>query len=924
MTQNSRAYLAIALLTAMLAAAGCGGPDTASLVASAKSYLEKSDTKAAIIQLRNARQQAPDNAEVRFLLGKAFLDNGEAPAAESELRKALDLKYSPDAVLPLIAQSLVVQGEFRKLSSEFANPAVTNARARAAIATTVAIAAMVQGDIKEAQRALGAAHAADPGYPRAHVVRAQLAIRGRDAQAAHAALDAALAAAPNDPEASVLKAELVRAQGRADEAIDRLEKAAAANPASMQLRFALVSMLVSNFKAEKAEPILAAMKKDSPTDFRTVYSDALVALMKGEAARARDLVQPLIAARPDHLPSLFLSGLANYQLGSYPVAEEALRKVIAQLPDDPAPRRVLVASHLRSGRTGQAVEAVDAALRRIPDDPVLLRLAGEARILSGNAAEAARFYERATFIDKDSGAARLRLAQIRLATGDASRGLADLERLSSQDPSKIQADLALYSVHLRQREYDKALAAVAAIEKKQPGTALAPELRGNVHAAKYDLRAARAQYAKALEIEPTRLSTARTLAMIDLQENKAGDARARYEKLIATQPKNDLPLIALAEIQALSGAPAAEVKATLERAIATKPDAPGARLALVTHYRRIGDVKGALEASRAAQAALPNEPQIVELYGAMQLAAGEVAQARETFTRLTQLLPQNPAPWLRVSEAHLASRDYVSALDAQRKALTIQADHSPSLVALAATYLISGKPDEAIAEARRLQRERPKAAMGYALESELLAAQKKYADAVAPMHEALTRQPTPMLAARQYGLLVAAGRIADANAFADRWTREHAKDAAFLNLVGQQRQLANDKAGAAAAYRAALEVEPENVVVLNNLAWLLSEAGKPEARELAEHAYRLAPLNPSIVDTLGTVLVRQGDTARGLALLRMATNLAPQDPRLRLNLARGLVKSGDKAGARREVEQVMSRAPRAPVKAEAEQLLREL
>ncbi|MDQ5848013.1 MAG: tetratricopeptide repeat protein, partial [Pseudomonadota bacterium] len=340
--------------------------------------------------------------------------------------------------------------------------------------------------------------------------------------------------------------------------------------------------------------------------------------------------------------------------------------------------------------------------------------------------------------------------------------------------------------------------------------------------------------------------------------------------------------------------------------------------------RRVGDNKAGLEAARAAAAALPNEPRLVELYGAMQLASGETVQARDTFTRLAQLVPQSPAPWLRVSEAHLATRDYVSALEAQRKALAIQPDYAPALVALATTYLISGKPDEAIAEARRLQRERPKAGIGFALEAELLAAQKKFAEALPPMREAISRQPSPGLASRQYALLGAAGRSSDANAFADRWIKEHPKDAGFLSLVGQQRQAAKDSAGATTAYRAALEIEPDNVIVLNNLAWLLNEQGRPEARDLAERAYRLAPLNASVVDTLGAVVLKQGDTARGVALLRQATNLAPQDPRMRMNLARALARSGDKAGARRELEHVVNRDPRAPVKAEAERLLREL
>ena len=557
---------------------------------------------------------------------------------------------------------------------------------------------------------------------------------------------------------------------------------------------------------------------------------------------------------------------------------------------------------------------------------MLLRLAGEARIATGNVAEAMRLYERASAVDRDPNASgRLRLAQIRLASGDVTRGLADLEQLSAQDSTKIQADLALYTAHLRKREYDKALAAVASIEKKQPGNALNSELRGSVYLARYELKEARKHFVKALEIDPNRLSSARSLTIIDMQEGKLADARARYEKIIAAQPKNEQPLIALAEILALVRR--ARCGSESRRSNALSPRTPrrcGPRLALVAHYRRVGDNKGALEAARAAAAALPSEPRVVELYGTMQLAGGETTQARETFTRLVQLMPQSATPWLRVSEAHIAVRDYVSALDAQRKALAIQPDFGPALVALATTHLIAGKPDEAIAEARRLQRERPKAGIGFALEAELLAAQKKFTEALPPMREAIARQPSPGLASRQYALLVAAGRLGDANAFADRWIKEHPKDAGFLALVGQQRQATKDAAGAIAVYRAALEIDPDNVVVLNNLAWLLNEQGKPEARDLAERAYRLAPLNASVVDTLGAVMLKQGDTARGVALLRQATNLAPQDPRLRLNLARALAKSGDKAGARREIEHVVNRDPRAPVKAEAEQLLREL
>ena len=902
----------------------CSGNDAASYVASAKSYLAKSDPKAAIIQLRNARQADPENGEIRYLLGRALLENGEPGAAETELRKADSLRYAADAVQPLLAQAVLAQGDPRKVTREFGAVSLTDPQARADLASTLAVAAIAQGDGEGAKRAVAAALAAQPRHPRALTVRAQMLSMAGDVEGAAKALDEALAAAPNSTEATLLKAELLNVQGRRDEAVKVLAAAVAAKPADVALRSAMVPLLVAAGDLARADAEIAVLRKSAPEDFRTVYVEALTALAKEDYAKARDLTQPLIATRPNHAPSLFLSGVANYQLKSWAAAEDALRRVVAQVPNDRGANRLLVATYLRSGRTVQAAEAADAALRRIPDDPVLLRFAGEAQVLNGNAPGALRLFERAAELEKGGSAARVRLAQVRLTQGEAARAMADLERISAAEPSAVQADLALYAAHMSRREYDKALAVVATIEKKQPG-ALPNELRGNVQLGKRDYAGARASFGKALAAEPGRLSAARSLAALDLLENKPADAKARYEKMIAADPRNEQLEIALAELLAVSGAPAADVRATLDRATAANPASPNARIALIGHLRRAGDLRGALEAARGAAAALPEDPQVIEALGTMQLANQEYGQARDTFVKLSELQPRNPNAPLRVSEACVAQKDYPAAIAALRKSLAIQPDYPPALLALAATQLAAGKPEDALAEAKRVQKERPDAAMGWALESELFAAQKKYPEAAAAMREALGKQPNAAFAARYYGLLGAAGKAAEANAFADRWTKDHPKDAAFLSLVGQQRQAGKDNAGAVAYYRAALALEPENVVVLNNLAWLLNEQGKPEARELGERAYRLAPLNPSIIDTFGTILVAQGETQRGLTMLRMATNLAPADPRLRVNLARALAKSGDKAGAKRELEAAIARDPRpSPAKAEAEAMLKTL
>src|SRR5207302_9170806 len=104
LSRVARALLALALVVGV---AACGRNDPASFIASAKSYMAKSDYKAAIVQLKNAIEGAPSSGEARLLLAKALFENGDAVGAEAEVRKAIDLKYSPEEAYPLLARALI-------------------------------------------------------------------------------------------------------------------------------------------------------------------------------------------------------------------------------------------------------------------------------------------------------------------------------------------------------------------------------------------------------------------------------------------------------------------------------------------------------------------------------------------------------------------------------------------------------------------------------------------------------------------------------------------------------------------------------------------------------------------------------------------------------------------------------------------------
>jgi tetratricopeptide (TPR) repeat protein len=98
-------------------------------------------------------------------------------------------------------------------------------------------------------------------------------------------------------------------------------------------------------------------------------------------------------------------------------------------------------------------------------------------------------------------------------------------------------------------------------------------------------------------------------------------------------------------------------------------------------------------------------------------------------------------------------------------------------------------------------------------------------------------------------------------------------------------------------FQSALEMDPENIVALNNLAYLL--AGSPrhadEALAYAQKVKELSPENPSVDDTIGWVLYQKGAYAAALTHFEAAVK-ATDDPVVRYHLAMAYVKLGDSKG----------------------------
>ena len=922
MRSSLRCPVALAVLAAVFLV-GCAPDKPEALVASAKEYLARNDRNAAVIQLKNALQREPDLAEARFLLGKALLENGDVAAAEKELNKANELRYPFDQLAPALARVALARRDPKKVIADFGKVELASQAGKADLQTTVGAAYMMTANAAAARSAFESALLAVPGYPPAVLGQASLALAEGDAPRALGLTDAALAKAPNFADAWIFKGDLMGAQGQTDDALAAYRKALEIRPNNLAAHSRIVTMLLRTEKTEEAGRQLELMKKAAPKDPQTLYLQALLAVQKKDYIAAREAIQQQLRVARDNVPGLLLLSTIELNTGAYAQAEAALQKVLTQSPNHSFARMILVGTYLRSGQMTRAADALNPLIEGGSDDPAVMALAGDVYMRSGDTARAARYYAKAAQLDPKDWKKRTVLAMSHLAMGESDVGLRELREAAAADAS-VRTDLVLIAVATNGRKFDAALAAIDALEKKQPDKPLPHDLRGGVLVAKGDRAGARRSFEQALALDAADFTAISGLAKLDVAEGKAAEAQKRFDTLLAKDPKNARALLGIAEVRALSGGSSEEVAALIAKAVAADPASAEPRIALISYYMNAKDAKKAVAAAQDALAAMPNRADVLYVAGQAQQAAGETNQAGKTYNKLAQVRPESPLPLLREAQTQMAEKDYNAAVATLKKALELQPNLLEAQRGLIVAYLGAKRPNDALAVAREVQRQRPKEATGFGYEGDIHASEKAWKEAAAAFKKALATAPSTDLAARTYSALKAGGNDAEAQQLAANWLKSHPKDRDFRAYLAEFALIRGDTATAMAQYKAILDQNPNDAIALNNFAWYAGQNKDPKAIEYAEKANKLVPDNPAILDTLGVLLVERGETKRGIESLQRAVALAPEAANTRLNLARALVKDGQKEAARKELEVLAKLGDKFPAQAEVAKMIQAL
>lgn len=893
-----------ALLITLLLGAGISGcnrtQSTATLLAEAKQFQQKGENKAALIQLKNAVANSPEDGQARIALAALYNEMGDAVSAEKESRMAIRLHVGAEQTLPILGKSLVAQGQYQKMLDEIPENVASQSAALMTLRGTAHLALKETVKAKsDFDRSL-----ALPGAPGdALVGLAMYALTTKDDAAAARYVADAVGRDPKNTAVWMVQAMMLRKDGKQQEALATYDKVLALQPEhrGVHLEKAYIEIGQNNFTAAQAD--IEAAKKNAPGNPINLYVQALLDVKQNKNSAALESLQKLLKIAPDYPPAIRLAGQVELSMGAVEQAERHLRRYLETDPQDLWTRKLLANILLQKAQPDDAAALLGPSMKDASLDPQMQALAGHTALLSNDYGKATEYFEKATKLMPKSAELRTALGVSKLGKGDPDAAISELEMAATLDPKSPRPGFALVQAELQLRHFDKAMAAVQALEKQRPKDAELQYLKGTVLQAQGNLPGARAAFEKAVALNPVLVAAVANLARLDVQDNKPDAAKKRFEVLLAADKKNIPAMMALAELARRQNQPG-QVTAWLEKAVAENPDLAAPALTLAEQYMRTRQESKALTLMRQVQTAHPTDPAVLDMLGQVQLATKDGAGALDTFGKLVAVSPKSAAAQMRLASAHMATKNEALAIQDLKQAVQLDPRFLPARLALGEMAMRKGRPEEALALARDMQKLDARNAAGYVMEGELQTALKKPALAQEAFEKALSISKSPQLMVKVAEAMKQAGK--DPELRLNTWEKEHPGDAFVSSYRADQLLSKKQYKPAIERFEALQRATPNNVGVLNNLALAYQQLDDPRALSTAQKALAVAPENPAVIDTMGWILLQRGDAARALPLLQKAVAMAPASAELRYHLAAALNKTGDKKKAREELDKVLS------------------
>ncbi len=365
-------------------------------------------------------------------------------------------------------------------------------------------------------------------------------------------------------------------------------------------------------------------------------------------------------------------------------------------------------------------------------------------------------------------------------------------------------------------------------------------------------------------------------------------AKEILSQTLIVQPNFDQAILLLAELNLRTGNSAAAIT-SLSALLDRQPKVVRAYLVLAKAYQVDKNPDQALAVYRRMATVFPRNPEPDFYSGGVLVQEGRMAEARQSFEKSLEHLPGYAPSLEKILDMDLAEKRFAAAGD----------------------------------RVQNMMLKYPKSAGPWLFRAKICLAQNDLEGAEAALHKAIDLDPNLSTA---YLLLA---RIYMAANHSKQALDELTALAAKTNSLPAMMQIAliheslKEYDDARDEYAKILAIDPKFTSALNNLAYLYCEklGQLDKASEAARRARDLAPDDPSVADTLGWIIFKQGDYQSALALLEESAEQQAAPPTVEYHLGMAHYMLDEEEPARVAFQHAVAAAADSPEKEDARRRL---
>jgi putative PEP-CTERM system TPR-repeat lipoprotein len=873
------------------------------------SYLKEGERKSAIIVLKNALQNNPEDGNARLALGKIYLTLGNNSAAEKELIKAHKISPENHNISILLARTLLKNRKFKEIEALLSNTDGWPTDFIIEAYTIQAQSSIYYGDIPHAEQMLEQASQLDPNKPVVLFAKALLQATVNRPEQAEKYLKQLFLVEPNHGLGLLLQGNMAMARQEFTLAIQAFKKLTDTQSQIGLANIQLAKALIAIGKPEDAEQQLEKVLSISPKEPGANALMAKIEFGRKNYAKAALHAEASLLYSTRDLETVYIAAASYYSEKRYETAYNQINKVLDRIPNQAAALKLKAAIALKLGLTDEATSTLSKINSETfnQSDNELLVAAGLASLQDKNFDLGKRLLKQASDLNSSDPRVNLGQASIAAEEGDTDTTIAELIKAIKKSPDSQQAQIALILTYLQNQQPNQALKYAQQFTPKHPQSADGATLEGLSYIMLKDLESAETAFNKALSIEPGNPNASHNLAaLIKRKSNDAKKIQTIHENVIKFHPNDATSLTELAALHQQAGEYTKAIQ-KLEHAVKTNPDTLRPRLLLSALYIRLNKPTQSLAISEPALEENPNSTDLLILTGSAKRLSRQPTLAIADLKKASELSPDNLTAHYQLGQLYEETNQLNLAKDAVEKVLILQPAHLGALLTKGRITLKSGDIKNANVIAQELQQVAPNNSFVIELQAQIAQADNKLDKAAELYRDVLKIRENNLNNIKLASVLWDSGNKTEALSTLTSWLQRYPEDILSMNVLANYYLLDNQFDNAITLFTNILKFTPSDATSHNNLAWLLLERNDVNtAYRHAQKANDLVPNNPQIMDTLGIVLLNKGEFRLAEQLLDDASALLPKNIDIQFHLAQANSKTGKLEKAKEILSKILS------------------